>query len=145
MCRIKTQNELDIVSVARTRTDNLDRRLKLEQDRLRDEYFAALDAHAADLGLGEVDLLAGAAAAHLEQARNNAVDVDRLRRGDGLSGHDSGEARGSCEGGKAHTGDAARREMGFKNSVHGAAGRQGPMGGSCGAHAQQNEAIQEVE
>lgn len=46
----------------------LDRSLQLEQDGLGDEDFAGLGAEVADLGLKKLDLLAGAAAPHLQQA-----------------------------------------------------------------------------
>lgn len=44
----------------------LDRSFKLEEDGLRDEDLTSLGAEVADLGLKQLDLLAGTAAAHLE-------------------------------------------------------------------------------
>jgi hypothetical protein len=47
-------------------TTDLDRSLKLEEDRLRDEDLTGLGAKVADLGFKELNLLARSAASHLE-------------------------------------------------------------------------------
>jgi len=55
---------------------NLNGSLKLEQDGLRNENLAGLSAEETDLRLEELDLLAGAAAADLEQPVDYRVEVD---------------------------------------------------------------------
>jgi hypothetical protein len=47
-------------------TTDLDRSLKLEEDGLRNEDLTSLGAKVTDLGLKELDLLAGSATSHLE-------------------------------------------------------------------------------
>ena len=49
---------------------------KFKQDRLRNEDLACLGAEIADLGLEQLDLLAGTAASDLEEAVDYGVEVD---------------------------------------------------------------------
>jgi len=55
---------------------HLDGSFKLEQDRLGDENLAGLGAEKADLGLEELDLLARAAAPHLQEAVDYGVEIN---------------------------------------------------------------------
>lgn len=54
----------------------LDGCLKLKQDGLRDEDLAGLGAQVPDLGLEQLDLLAGTAATDLQEAVDYGVQVD---------------------------------------------------------------------
>lgn len=54
----------------------LDRSLELEENGLRDEDLTRLGAEVADLSLKELDLLSGTAAANLEEAVNDGVEID---------------------------------------------------------------------
>lgn len=54
----------------------LDGCLKLKKDRLGNENLATLSAKVANLSLEELDLLAGAAAADLEEAVYDGVEID---------------------------------------------------------------------
>jgi len=54
----------------------LDRRLKLEQDGLGDEDLAGLGAEIADFGLEKLDLLAGTAAPHLQEAIDYRIEIN---------------------------------------------------------------------
>jgi len=54
----------------------LDRSLKLEQDGLRDEDLAGLGAQITNLGFQQLNLLAGPAAPHLQEAVDYRVEVD---------------------------------------------------------------------
>ena len=54
----------------------LDRSLELEQDGLRDEDLASLSAEIANLCLQKLDLLARAAAPHLEETIDYRVEID---------------------------------------------------------------------
>lgn len=55
---------------------HLNRSFKLEQNRLRDEDLTGLRAEVTDLGLEQLDLLAWAAAPHLQEAIDYRVEVD---------------------------------------------------------------------
>ena len=80
----------DNMAAYTTRSDRTDlyRRLKLEQNGLRDEDFAGLGAQVADLGLQQLDLLARPAAPDLEQSVYDGVEVDLvLSHGGGVCGH----------------------------------------------------------
>ncbi|KAJ8523567.1 hypothetical protein ON010_g17552 [Phytophthora cinnamomi] len=63
------------------RTADLDGRLQLHQNGLRQEHLARVQAQPADLRLRQVHLLAGARAAHAQQLLDNAVHVDGLQSG----------------------------------------------------------------
>ena len=54
---------------------DLDRRLELEENGLRNEDLASLGAQVADLRLKQLDLLAGPAAADLKQTVYDGVQV----------------------------------------------------------------------
>lgn len=54
----------------------LDGSLELEEDGLGDEDLTSLGAQIADLGLKQLDLLAGAAAPDLEEAVDDGVEVN---------------------------------------------------------------------
>lgn len=54
----------------------LDGCFELEQNGLRDEYLASLGAEVPNLGLKELNLLAGAAAADLQETVDYRVEVD---------------------------------------------------------------------
>ena len=58
-------------------THDLDGRLQLQQNGLTDKYLARLQADVADLGLGEVDMLAGPLASDLEELLDDLVNVER--------------------------------------------------------------------
>ena len=58
---------------------DLDGRLELDQDRLREEDLAGVEAERADLALEEVDLLAGAGATYAQELVDDAIDVDGFR------------------------------------------------------------------
>ena len=59
-----------------TDLSHLDRSFELEQDGLRDEDLAGLGAEITDLGLEQLDLLAWAAAPHLQEAVDYRVEID---------------------------------------------------------------------
>lgn len=61
------------------RTANLDGRLQLQKDRLRDEDLAALDAQLLDFASFEIDLFSRPLAQHTKQALNDAIDIDITR------------------------------------------------------------------
>jgi len=54
----------------------LDRRLKLKENGLRDENFTGFGAKVADLSLEKLNLLAGTAAANLEETVYDRVEID---------------------------------------------------------------------
>lgn len=54
----------------------LDGGLEFEEDRLRNENLTGLSAEVTDLGLKQLDLLAGAAATDLEKAVDYRVQID---------------------------------------------------------------------
>lgn len=55
---------------------HLDRSLELEQNGLGNEDLASLGAEVANLGLEQLDLLARAAAPHLQEAVDYRVEID---------------------------------------------------------------------
>jgi len=55
---------------------HLDGSFELEQDGLRDEDLTSLGAQEADLGLEKLDLLAWAAAPHLQEAVDYGVEIN---------------------------------------------------------------------
>jgi len=65
-----------VVVLAVNITADLDRRLELEEDGLGDENLAGLGAKGADLGLEELDLLAGTAAANFKKTVYDGVEID---------------------------------------------------------------------
>lgn len=59
---------------------DLYRRLKLEQDRLRDENFSGLGAQVSDLRLQQLHLLARPAAPHLQEPVYDGVQIHLIFR-----------------------------------------------------------------
>jgi hypothetical protein len=54
----------------------LDGSLQLEEDGLGDEYFTSFGAEVTNLGLEQLNLFAGSAAPHLQEAINYRVEID---------------------------------------------------------------------
>jgi hypothetical protein len=108
-------------SVAKRLTNNLDRSLQLEQHGLADEDLARLQAQILDLGLCEVDMLAGTLASNLKteteregvrDPRTVARRSKRLKLDHTTGNHGPAGGRGGRKRGNTATFDSNQKGLG---------------------------------